>query len=116
MSLFDWLFVGHFVGDYLFQTGWLAMNKMKRWDALFVHCVVYTVAIGIAGACSTGVSPLALGVVFVSHLIIDQGWLVRKWTQYIQSPPKSEQKWLTIMADQSFHLIILAIAAVMSAR
>ena len=33
----------HFVADFLLQTDWMATNKSKRWDALALHCAVYSV-------------------------------------------------------------------------
>lgn len=110
MNQFDWLLIGHLVGDYLFQTGWMATNKMKRWSALLVHSAVYTIVIYGFGLLSGGLSPAAIALVFVSHVFIDKGFFVVTWTKYIQTPPPSEFKWLTIVADQTFHLIILGIA------
>lgn len=31
----------HFLGDFLLQSDWMALNKSKRWDALTAHAVVY---------------------------------------------------------------------------
>lgn len=111
MSLFDWLLVGHLVGDYLFQNGWMATNKTKRLDALVVHSTVYTIAVFLTSLCSTPLNMEAVILVFSGHVICDQGAFIRWWTKHVQRPPVSEQKWLTIMADQSFHLIILGVAA-----
>lgn len=110
MNLFDWLLIGHFVGDYLFQTGWMATNKMKRIDALVVHSAVYTATVFLFSLFSVKLSVAAVLAIFFSHIAIDQGSFVRWWTTFVQHPPSSERKWLTIMADQSFHLIILVIA------
>jgi hypothetical protein len=35
------LLVAHFVGDFICQSDWMALNKSKRWDALAVHVGVY---------------------------------------------------------------------------
>ena len=35
------LLVAHFVGDFLCQTDWMALNKSKRLDALALHVGVY---------------------------------------------------------------------------
>lgn len=32
----------HFVGDFLLQSSWMALNKSKRWDALALHVAVYS--------------------------------------------------------------------------
>lgn len=42
MSLIYALLVAHFVGDFVCQTDWMAINKSKRWDALSWHVLVYT--------------------------------------------------------------------------
>lgn len=39
------LLVAHFVGDFLCQTDWMALNKSKRWDALALHVLVYTLVL-----------------------------------------------------------------------
>jgi hypothetical protein len=31
----------HFMADFVFQTDWMALNKSKRFDALFVHTSAY---------------------------------------------------------------------------
>lgn len=36
------LLVAHFLGDFVMQTDWMAVNKSKRWDALFGHVCVYS--------------------------------------------------------------------------
>lgn len=114
MNLFDWLIVGHLVGDYLFQNGWMAANKMKNWGVLLVHSLVYTASLYLASLFSTRLTLVGVAVVLVSHVLIDKGFLVRFWTRRIQSPPEREMKWLSIMADQSFHVIIIAIVATMT--
>jgi len=110
MSQFDWLLIGHFVGDYLLQTSWMATNKMKQWLPLIVHSAVYTLVICGFGLMSGGLSVPALGLVFVGHVVLDEGYFVSRWTKFVQTAPASEFKWLSIMADQAFHLIILAVA------
>ncbi|HEX7064991.1 MAG TPA: hypothetical protein VF199_07965 [Bacillales bacterium] len=30
------------MGDFLFQTNWMAVNKEKKWLPLLAHCAVYT--------------------------------------------------------------------------
>lgn len=37
MTLFECLLVGHLVGDYLLQNGWMAEGKTTRWVPLLVH-------------------------------------------------------------------------------
>ena len=35
------LLVAHFVGDFIYQSDWMALNKSKRWDALAAHVAAY---------------------------------------------------------------------------
>lgn len=39
-----WALIAHFVGDFLFQSDWMAINKSKHWDVLAIHVVCYTLA------------------------------------------------------------------------
>lgn len=39
--MFVFLVLAHFVGDFLLQSDWMALNKGKRWDALALHVAVY---------------------------------------------------------------------------
>lgn len=36
------LLVLHFVGDFLLQSDWMALNKSKQWRPLLLHTVVYS--------------------------------------------------------------------------
>jgi len=36
------LVVAHFVGDFILQSDWMAIQKSKRWDALTLHVLLYS--------------------------------------------------------------------------
>ncbi|MCF7835621.1 MAG: DUF3307 domain-containing protein [Candidatus Marinimicrobia bacterium] len=60
-------FVAHFIGDWPFQTTFMAENKGKSWEINFYHAAVYTATfIWIAHA-----SWLASIILLVSHFWID---------------------------------------------
>ena len=42
------LLVTHFVGDFICQSDWMALNKSKDWWALTVHVGVYTLVLSAA--------------------------------------------------------------------
>lgn len=42
MAMIYVLLVAHFVGDFICQSDWMALNKSKRWDALALHVSVYS--------------------------------------------------------------------------
>ena len=38
-----YLLLAHWVGDFLFQSTWMATNKYNSWEALLLHTATYTV-------------------------------------------------------------------------
>lgn len=114
MSQFDTLLIGHLIGDFLFQTGWMAQYKSTKWLPLITHVLVYTIVISLFGWFSGGLTWLAILLVFLSHLFLDRRTFVVFWVRRIQTAKGPSEAWLTIVADQIFHLIILAIAIYIS--
>lgn len=115
MNLFEVLFLAHLVGDYLFQTSWMAMNKAKHWGALLVHSAVYTLVLYIAANLIWAKQPLtlsAIALIFISHVVLDRRTFVAWWVRRIMTAPESS--WLSIIADQTFHLLIIAWAIYLS--
>lgn len=114
MTKFEYLLIGHLIGDFLLQTSWMAQHKAKRWLPLVVHVTVYTIVVGSMGAASGGLSMLAMALIFFSHIILDRRTFVEFWVKHVQTVKDNEQPWLLIMADQIFHIIVLAIAIAIS--
>lgn len=114
MSQFDYLLIGHLIGDFLLQTSWMAKNKATKWLPLLTHVTVYTVVVTAFGAASGGLSLAAIGLIFISHIALDRKTFVAFWVRNIQMAKGPEQTWLCIMSDQIFHIIILAIALAIS--
>ena len=123
-----WLMTAHFVGDFLLQTDWMATNKSKRWDALALHCAVYS-------ACFLWRGPLFVAGVFVLHFVTDavtsritsRFWFFHRedgiWEQASYAVPKhgrtivnpwtpidSNRHWFFVFIgfDQWLHLLQLA--------
>lgn len=111
MTLFEWLLVGHLVGDYLLQTRWMAEKKAEEWYPLVVHCAVYTAAVFLLALPAGGLSPPAAALIFFGHLLLDKRAFVNFWAHKITCSENSS--WLKIMIDQSWHVIVLALAASM---
>lgn len=68
------LIVAHFIGDFLLQSDWMALNKSKSWHALIVHVWTYTAAIFVWGLFYFGLENAAAGlfvVTFVTHFVTD---------------------------------------------
>ena len=80
----------HCIGDYVLQTDFLAKTKGTNLYHLFVHCVLYLVPFAIV----FGVD-WKLGVLFVSHFIIDI--------------LKAKYQKIRYVTDQVLHYLILTI-------
>lgn len=39
------LLIAHFIGDFILQNDWMALNKSKSWVALQAHAAMYTMTI-----------------------------------------------------------------------
>jgi hypothetical protein len=111
MNLFGWLLVGHLVGDFLLQTRWMAEKKAREWPPLLAHCFVYTAVVALLALPAGGLSPVAIGLVFFSHILLDRRNLTDLWAKSITGTPDSQ--WLKTMIDQSWHIVILAVATLL---
>jgi Protein of unknown function (DUF3307) len=124
-EVFIALLISHVVGDVLLQTDWQALNKSSGLGhslgrrALVLHVSTYVVAfipplVWIGGR----TSPLrAIGVgalVGISHLLIDDGRLVRVWLRDVKRTA-APTLGLLIATDQSFHLLCLFAASLVAA-
>jgi hypothetical protein len=123
VSVLAGFLVAHMVGDYLFQTDWQALNKRGGLTAggtsrraLVSHVMTYTLAflpafIWIGSDLDAAWAIAAAALVFVPHLIIDDGRFV---ALYIARVKRVEGLNLSLAAsvDQSFHVLSLFLAAV----
>ncbi|MFC4711690.1 DUF3307 domain-containing protein [Planococcus dechangensis] len=114
MSMFDFLLLGHLVGDFLLQTAWMAKHKATKWLPLLTHVTVYTAVIALFGLLAGGLSLSAIALIFISHVILDRRSFVQFWVKRVQMTTGSESRWLSIVADQIFHLLFLALAIALS--
>jgi len=84
------LIFSHMLGDYVLQNGYIASSKGNNWYHLFVHCVLYTLPFYLFFGFDW-----RLGVIFLSHIIID--------------PLKARYKVITYPVDQILHYIVCCI-------
>lgn len=101
----------HLVGDFLVQTNWMAINKIKYtltgYMACLLHCVVYTLGFAI----TYHHQPYAVLVIFLTHFVIDKFSLAKYWMKYMKNVdinlmPIWMYVWLTIITDNILHVII----------
>jgi hypothetical protein len=116
MSLFDWLLVGHLVGDFLMQTHMMAKCKEQSWPWMLKHVGVYmavmTVVIGTYAL--THPVPFWLVVVVLifiagTHVVLDRRHFTQGWMRLVGV--STDHAWMPLVVDQVFHLLVLAVAA-----
>lgn len=118
MSILAWLLLGHLLGDWLLQNDWMAQGKRQGLftRAGLAHFSIYTLAIlGVFWLFDDrNADPLvwlATGViVFVTHLLIDATNVVRRWMRFYG---QRDQDMVRIMIDQTLHLLVLGLLAVL---
>jgi uncharacterized protein DUF3307 len=122
VSVLAGFLVAHMVGDYLLQTDWQARHKRGGLGgdpvarkALVSHVTTYTLAflpafIWIGVELDVAWAILAAILVYVPHLIIDDGRVV---AFYLLRVKRADGLNLGLAAsvDQSFHVLSLFLAA-----
>jgi len=106
--LLAWLLVGHLVGDFLLQNRWMAEGKTDRWLPLLVHSSVYTISVTVFAMAAGGLTWRGVLIVFLAHLVLDRRIFVNWWVKNITQTKGIS--WLVIMVDQSWHIVVLALA------
>ena len=108
MNLFTWMLVGHLAGDFLLQSSWMAEKKSVEFLPLLAHCASYTAAVALFTLPVGGISFPAILIVFLGHLIIDDKRMVELWAKHVSRAEGNT--WLKVVQDQSWHIIVLALA------
>lgn len=99
------------VGDFLFQTRWMAENKTSKWDALLVHCFLYTLIIAVFAWPAGGLAWWSLLIIFFAHMVLDRRGFTRWWLKNINK--SHDTFWLMIVHDQAWHMLVLAIVSLL---
>lgn len=116
LTPFEWLIIAHLIGDYLFQTSWMAKYKATKWLPLLSHVTVYTFVLSIiAWFAFGGLTIWGILIIFVSHVFLDQRGFVVWWVRTIMRVEDNKQAgWLSIIVDQIFHVLIIAVVVYFS--
>ena len=72
LRMIIFIIIGHCVGDYLFQSSYLALNKGKDKYLLFVHSILYAFGVILTAYIFTiEITILQILALFITHMIID---------------------------------------------
>lgn len=87
----------HFIGDFICQSDYIALNKSKDNKVLGLHCLIYT-------AFFTCFGPVFAMWVFVTHFITD--YFTSRLNSYLY-PRNRHWFFVGIGADQMIHQLTL---------
>ena len=111
MNSFDYLLIAHLLGDFLFQTKWMADKKVTLWLPLIIHSFIYTAIIWLISYYAFGgLSLTGFILIFSGHIILDRRVVVNLWASKIMRMDDSDPVWIKVAIDQIFHIILLAIS------
>ena len=116
MTLFEWLLVGHLIGDWVFQNDWMARHKQNGLlnRAILVHCAVYTAMLWLvyflpaASPRHTSTAFFFAALVYLSHWLIDATGLASYWMRFFR---QTDALFMRIAVDQILHVVVLALLA-----
>jgi hypothetical protein len=123
VEIFAVFVVSHALGDYLLQTDWQALNKREGLGrnrearrALLSHVSVYTLAyipalVWLADDLSAGEVALLAAGIFIPHLVQDDGRLLSAYIVRVKGCGAESSKTVYTSVDQSLHLIVLFLTA-----
>jgi len=117
--------VSHAVGDFVLQTEWQATHKHgglgpdpEARRALLAHVFTYGLAMVPAFVWLTveiGPAAILIAVLILStHLIQDDGRLLHAYMRRVKKADPLKYPQLTILVDQSVHVTILFLAALLA--
>ncbi|MGC1376783.1 MAG: DUF3307 domain-containing protein [Anaerolineales bacterium] len=97
-------FLGHLVGDYVFQTDWMAENKKKHSFPCLVHSAVWAACVVLFA----GWGWLPFLILLAFHFLQDRTSMVRNWMRlmgqdHFATGPYAP--WSMVIIDNTFHLL-----------
>lgn len=124
-AVFILQFVGHRIGDFIFQTDNQALFKTTSEYMRMKHCIVYATTVS---ALTLFALPLPLvglvwGLTFMEHMIIDDRRFVLWWKTFLETKIvrrkdfdiKNVPGFVIIEIDQTIHMVRMMLIAMMFA-
>lgn len=108
------LLLAHFVGDFILQSDWMALNKSKHWDVLTIHAGVYSLCFIPWGPYFVALTFLLhWGVDFCTSRVTSKLWFMEEIPMLAglwKLKPRNTRHWffVAIGADQLIHYAALA--------
>jgi hypothetical protein len=124
-ALFVAFLACHLVGDFLLQTDFQARNKAGGLGrdpvarrALWTHGLTYALSfvpalIWVGDQRSAAGAVALFAGILMPHVAVDHGALVRWWAAHVKHA-RDLPPFVTMATDQSFHVVALVLAALVS--
>lgn len=115
-------FVGHRIGDYLFQTDWQAQNKDKNTIARLRHVFVYSTTIWalMLIVVDLRVALIVWTITMIEHFIIDSRTPVTRYKKFLEKIVRNKEFdiekmpfFVLIEIDQTIHYIRCLVIALL---
>ena len=103
------LLITHWVGDFVFQTTWMAIGKSQRLDALTVHVLTYSVILSGAAVLIFGMTNVAVAFIACNaalHFVTD--FFTSKASAALHAKQNMRGFYIMLGFDQLLHHIALA--------
>ena len=91
----------HLIGDFLFQSDKIAINKSSSFKYLGIHCLIYSLPLLL-------ISPLFAAINSIFHFVID--FCSSQLTTYFYKNKQRHWFFVTIGFDQAIHFTILILS------
>lgn len=103
-TLFESAVLGHFIGDFMLQSDYVAANKKTSTTVCISHCLMWTLAVIVMGNIW---HPAAIAWLFLTHFAIDRTGFINWWmTGNDQSVFRDKLgPWSSILVDNLFHVL-----------
>lgn len=105
------IILGHMIGDYLFQSDWMAINKkakgLKGLVACVTHCFIWALSVYLLGFRDTSqYNVLIFALLFLSHFVLDRTNFVKWYCNKTRIMP-NPAVWKLIIVDNTLHLLMV---------
>lgn len=98
--------IGHLVGDYLLQNGWMANNKKSYSIPCIVHCAIWTTCVIVFASW-----PLWTAIpLFITHFIQDRTNIIAFYMDRIGQKDFRTgacAPWSLIVVDNVWHILVI---------